>query len=176
MNVLRQIVFVGSVVAVMAAQSASADPAYKADDVVKFFTKEGALGATRGICVGTAAECQSDPGPAPSGFDMLVNFDLDSDVLTSEAKANLAEFAKALKDPRLSDARFAVEGHTDAIGAEPYNEELSVRRAKSVVSFLVEQGVPPERFETKGFGESAPRADDPFDPVNRRVETRILLR
>lgn len=157
---------------VLAISSASADPAYKADDVVNYFEKS-AKGLTRGICVGTAQECDTEP--APANFDMLVTFDVNSADLTGSAKANLLEFAKALKDPRLSVARFAVEGHTDALGTEDYNQSLSVRRAQSVVSFLTTNGVPSDRFDTKGFGETKPRVEDPLDSSNRRVETRILL-
>ncbi|MEM1046330.1 MAG: OmpA family protein [Pseudomonadota bacterium] len=154
--------------------SASADPAYKADDVVNFFTKKPGLGLTRGICVGTARECDKEAEP-PSTFDMLVTFDVGSHNLTQEAQSNLSEFAKALKDDRLEAARFAVEGHTDARGTDQYNLSLSVRRAEAVIGFLESQGIARERFEAKGFGETSPRVEDPLDAINRRVETRILL-
>lgn len=162
--------------ALLVAASASADPAYKAEDVVKFFTAQDKAGLTRGICVGTAQECDtSSPKPASSAFDMLVTFDVDSDALTATAKNNLLEFAKALKDPRLTVARFAVEGHTDASGPEEYNLDLSIRRARAVAGFLIAQGIEPDRFEATGYGETSPRVADPLDSVNRRVETRIML-
>ncbi len=172
---IRHLALVACCALMLPTTLASADPAYKADDVVNFFSKSMKGGLTRGICVGTAQECDKDLGPPPSNFDLLVNFNLNSADLTDEAKANLMEFAKAVKDPRLSVARFAVEGHTDALGPEDYNMDLSVRRAESVVSFLVSQGIPAGRFDTKGLGETAPRVADPLDSINRRVETRIIL-
>jgi outer membrane protein OmpA-like peptidoglycan-associated protein len=146
---------------------------YTAEEVVRFIAPAGELGPERGICIGTPEECATAIIAAET-FDLLVTFELNSDRLSEEAKANLREFLKALEDPRLVKANFAVEGHTDATGPEPYNQELSERRADAVVNFLREQGADPSRFVVKGFGESSPRTEDPFDPVNRRVETRIV--
>ena len=171
----RHLVFAFVGMSLIAASAASADPAYRAGDVVDFFSKSMKGGLTRGICVGTAQECDKNQEPPPSNFDMLVTFNINSAELTGDARANLLEFAKALNDPRLTVARFAVEGHTDALGPDDYNMALSIRRAESVVSFLVSRGVSPDRFDTRGFGETAPRVDDPLDSVNRRVETRIIL-
>ena len=145
---------------------------YSADEVVEFFS-EGGEGATRGICVGTAQECADQS--APSGFDVLVNFELDSATLTEEAKTNLTQVATALTDDRLSDAQFVLEGHTDASGTEAYNSVLAERRAQAVADFLVAQGVSIDRIEALGLGEGAPRVEDPFDPVNRRVEMKLKL-
>ncbi|TIR86514.1 MAG: OmpA family protein, partial [Mesorhizobium sp.] len=89
------------------------------------------------------------------------------------ARTELDEFAKALKDNRLSSFSFVVEGHTDASGSDRYNQELSQRRAKSVAAFLTANGVQATRLEAIGLGKSHPRVADPYDPVNRRVEMRI---
>lgn len=149
---------------------------YTAEQVVEFFAQSVDLGAERGICIGTAAECGTTTAPAAAaGFDLMVNFELNSDQLSDSAKANLLEFSRALEDPRLGNATFSIEGHTDATGPEGYNLQLSERRAEAVVRFLREQGADPSRFTVKGLGEGDPRSDDPFDPVNRRVETRIVV-
>ena len=148
---------------------------YTAEQVVEFFAKSADLGAERGICIGTAEECGTSTAPAAAGFDLMVNFDLNSDELSDSAKANLLEFSKALEDPRLGNATFSIEGHTDATGPEAYNLQLSERRADAVVRFLRQQGADPSRFTVKGLGEGDPRSDDPFDPINRRVETRIVV-
>lgn len=160
--------------ALTAAAPAIADPAYKAGDIVDFFIKSADLGQARGICIGTAEECEAST-PKPAGFDMMINFDLDSDRLTEQARANLNEFATALNDERLRAAKFVVEGHTDASGAESYNEGLAERRARSVTAFLLEQGVGAEKVTAVGMGERAPRVPDIYDPINRRVEMRIDL-
>jgi len=156
---------------------AAADPAYSAADIVSLFAAEAETGATRGICIGTEAECGGATAEVTSSptFDLLVTFGLDSDQLTPEAQQNLDEFAKALLDPRLSSATFAVEGHTDAIGTDEYNLTLSERRAAAVVSYLQGKGVESAKLVPKGFGEAQPKAGDPLDPDNRRVETRIVV-
>ena len=105
----------------------------------------------------------------------MVNFEKNSANLTSQAKANLDEFSKALKDPRLAAATFAVDGYTDASGTDKYNLSLSGRRAQSVVSYLTQQGVKKTKLVPKGFGEANPIAPDPYDPVNRRVETSLAV-
>jgi len=160
------------------AAGASAQPAYRKDDILKHFAPKD-LGATRGLCIGTEAECSVAGRPAApptrEAFDLVVTFDLDSDVLTEQAKANLAEFAKALKDPALATRSFLVEGHTDARGTESHNLALSERRAAAVVRFLNEQGVTKANLLAKGVGMSRPRTADPFDAANRRVETRLRL-
>jgi peptidoglycan-associated lipoprotein len=159
----------------LAPMAAVADEvSYTSEQVVEFFAQSADLGAERGICIGTAEECGTTTAPA-AGFDLMVNFELNSDELSESAKANLLEFSRALKDPRLVNATFSIEGHTDATGPESYNLQLSERRADAVVRFLREQGADASRFSVKGLGQSDPRSDDPFDPINRRVETRIVV-
>lgn len=143
------------------------------DDIVKFFAATTDLGKARGICVGTEAECGKADAPAPTGLDMLINFDLNSADLTPNARTKLAQFAEALKDNRLKAHSFTVEGYTDASGSETYNDGLSDRRARSVASFLLASGIEPSRLKARGMGESKPRVADPYDPENRRVEMRI---
>lgn len=149
------------------------------EDIVKFFAKAADLGASRGICVGTEEECKSKGEAAgvqePTGLDMMINFDLDSSQLTPDARSKLSEFAKALQDNRLKSHAFVVEGYTDASGGELYNSRLSERRAESVTTFLLSQGIESARLTATGKGESNPRVDNPYDPVNRRVEMRINL-
>lgn len=162
---------------VASATGGGADSAYVAEDIVEKFGPTVEAQLTRGVCIGTAEECaREDAGPAvePPTFDLLITFEFDSDVLSEQARTNLDEFAEALRDDRLADARFAVEGHTDAHGAERYNVGLSERRAKAVVAYLTERGADPDRLIAEGLGQDAPRTDDPFDPLNRRVEARLL--
>ena len=92
-----------------------------------------------------------------------------------DARAKLGEFAKALKDNRLKAHTFVVEGHTDASGSDVYNEGLSQRRAQSVTAFLLSNGIEQSRINAVGLGETHPRNDNPYDPVNRRVEMRIQV-
>lgn len=70
-----------------------------------------------------------------------------------------------------------VSGHTDSIGSDAANQTLSERRANSVSSYLIGQGVQRERFEVVGMGERYPVASNDTDSgraLNRRVEIRLL--
>lgn len=149
---------------------------YKADDIISHFSKSVDQGAARGICIGTAQECAGTPiVEKVKTFDLLVTFKVNSDALTSQARKNLSQFAEAIKDPRLSQASFSLEGHTDASGSESYNLGLSKRRAHSVATFLMAHGIAADRLTATGFGEFSPRSENPYAGVNRRVETRIKL-
>ncbi len=89
---------------VSAALPAAAQPTYTAKEVAEFF-----LG-TRGICVGTDAECQTGEKKGAPGFQMHVTFERDSAVLTKEAEGNLDEFAKAAKLDAFREGLFLIEG------------------------------------------------------------------
>jgi OOP family OmpA-OmpF porin len=155
---------------------AHADPAYSSQAVVKLFTKEKSakqFGASRKICLEGDPSCGQPPS-APKIFDLLVNFEFNSDHLTVSARENLSEFAKALLDPQLKGTKFEIDGHTDASGTEMYNMGLSERRAKSVVDYLASLGVDQETLVAHGFGKNKPRVPDPYSPQNRRVETHLM--
>jgi outer membrane protein OmpA-like peptidoglycan-associated protein len=68
----------------------------------------------------------------------------------------------------------AVEGHTDSVGSDEYNRQLSERRAQAAVrDYLVQQGISPDAIAASGFGKSEPVAsnDSPEgSQQNRRVE------
>lgn len=67
-------------------------------------------------------------------------------------------------------------GHTDSVGSDTYNQELSQRRADSVADYLASRGVAPQRLATAGRGESEPRASNDTESgrqLNRRVEMVI---
>lgn len=157
---------------------AQAEPAYRASDIIKHFSpaRPTNLGATRALCIGTASECpqqNQDRSRPVEGFDLRINFNYNSADLTQSARSNLDEFARALKDPTLSDARFVVEGHTDGAGSDAFNLDLSMRRARSVVEFLQAHGVSAGRIEAKGYGKQKPLVQDVLSSQNRRVETRL---
>jgi outer membrane protein OmpA-like peptidoglycan-associated protein len=101
-----------------------------------------------------------------------VLFASDEANLLPAARRRLAEVAQALKegDP---NAQIVVEGHTDGKGSPSYNLELSARRADAVRTFLVSQGVSPERTRAQGLGLTQPVADNRTAEGranNRRVE------
>ncbi|MBN2485584.1 MAG: OmpA family protein [Bacteroidales bacterium] len=73
--------------------------------------------------------------------------------------------------------RIEIDGHTDNVGSDKANLKLSEERAKSVVNYLISQGISYERLSYKGYGESmpiAPNTTDEGKARNRRVEFKIL--
>lgn len=73
--------------------------------------------------------------------------------------------------------RAELSGHTDYIGSEEYNLELSRNRANSVRSYLISKGVDPSRLTANGYGKQKPLVPDKDDNsrmINRRVEVRFL--
>ena len=73
--------------------------------------------------------------------------------------------------------QIAIEGHTDSVGTDAYNQALSEKRAQSVLDYFAGQNVNPLRLEAYGKGETAPRADNGTEAgrqLNRRVELWIL--
>jgi outer membrane protein OmpA-like peptidoglycan-associated protein len=65
-----------------------------------------------------------------------------------------------------------VAGHTDAIGSETYNQDLSERRADTIKKYLTEKyGITGGSLVTVGYGETKPKDPNaPTDPTNRRVQ------
>ena len=84
---------------------------------------------------------------------------------TLQTAANLMAADKTLK--------LEVQGHTDNVGNDVYNQTLSEARAKAVVTWLTQHGVGAERLTAKGYGKTKPVADNGSDDgraKNRRVE------
>ena len=82
-------------------------------------------------------------------------YDFDKAVLRDESKTALDEMAQLLKDNPHSVIEMS--SHTDRHGSHKYNNKLSDRRAKSVVDYLIEQGIPQERLRHKGYGKTTPK-------------------
>ena len=68
----------------------------------------------------------------------------------------------------------AVEGHTDSVGGDDYNQELSEHRAQSVRDYFVQQGIPANAIEARGFGKSEPIASNDT-PEGRQQNRRVEL-
>ena len=100
-----------------------------------------------------------------------VLFDTGSYTLKPGAREKLAKISGiVLAHPGLN---LQIEGHTDSVGADEFNQQLSERRADSVRDFLAEQGVPASSITAKGFGKTQPVASNDTAEGrqrNRRVE------
>ena len=102
-------------------------------------------------------------------------FDFDKSVLKADGKSKLDEIAGKVKDINL-EVVIAV-GHTDAVGSDAYNQDLSVRRAEAVKAYLVSKGIEKDRVYTEGKGKKQPVADNKTSDgrsKNRRVEVEVV--
>ena len=105
-------------------------------------------------------------------------FALDQFALTDQGREYLSLVAEELRREG-RDFVVSIEGHTDSIGSEAYNENLSLQRAVSAATHLVlRNGFDPARLFVKGYGETKPIADNATDDGrarNRRVEMLVLI-
>lgn len=107
-------------------------------------------------------------------FEGGILFGFDSSELRPQAREHLREFSDALSDMR--DANVLVAGHTDSVGDEDYNYDLSLRRARAAVDYLDTQGIPLDHLHMAGLGESEPVATNETEAgrqENRRVELAV---
>jgi OmpA-OmpF porin, OOP family len=104
-----------------------------------------------------------------------VNFETDSAVIAGTTSAELDEVLFVAQT--CPAVRFGVDGHTDSRARDAYNQTLSEARAASVRAWMIERGLSGDRFETAGYGETKPIADNNTDEgkaLNRRIEIRAL--
>jgi len=103
-----------------------------------------------------------------------IAFRFDSAELTDLGKGQVYLAAERLK--QAADLTLVIEGHTDAVGSDEYNQKLGKRRAETVIKELVAQGVDPSRVSAVSLGENKPLIDQNTQwarAVNRRVEFQV---
>jgi outer membrane protein OmpA-like peptidoglycan-associated protein len=123
---------------------------------------------TRGI--GPASKPQV---PSVNGATAVLNvlFASNSDRILPTYYADLAKLGQALTPILASGANVRIEGHTDSLGPDQYNQRLSQKRAESVKQYLVQNStLPPERLVAEGYGKSQPIA--PNDTPEGRSQNR----
>jgi len=129
----------------------------------------------RGIKLNGAEE---QVASAPPSVSMKVNFAFDSYALSDDIIAKLQPLGEALMSEQLIEHSFEIAGHTDSVGHEQYNHDLSGKRAISVGQYLYDNyGVDPARLQLAGYGEA--QLLDPANPSsgeNRRVEITTLVK
>jgi outer membrane protein OmpA-like peptidoglycan-associated protein len=103
------------------------------------------------------------------------------DVLFQTGKAELPR--RRIRDGQargvpeaVPDKSLLIEGYTDSVGSDSYNQELSMRRAEAVKAALMQRGVDPVRMGVRGYGEAFPVASNGSPEgraLNRRVEVVV---
>lgn len=105
-----------------------------------------------------------------------VHFATGKDTILEQSFPILLDIARVMqRNPQIELLR--IEGHTDSVGREDKNLDLSIRRAASVRRFLIESGIDESRLESVGYGQSRPIADNKTKEgraKNRRVEFTIM--
>jgi outer membrane protein OmpA-like peptidoglycan-associated protein len=104
-----------------------------------------------------------------------VNFETNKSNVLPEGYPILEHAVTVLKEN--SDIKVEIQGHTDNVGTDVYNQKLSERRAESVKDYLVKKGIDAGRISTVGFGETKPLGDNSTidgKAKNRRIEFKVL--
>jgi outer membrane protein OmpA-like peptidoglycan-associated protein len=115
--------------------------------------------------------------PTPRGLVMTLGdvlFDTGRAELKSGAGRKMDQLGQFLVEHQ--DRRVQIDGFTDSVGTDSYNEDLSQRRADAVKTALINRGVQPSRIGTEGYGKAYPVAnnnDSGGRQLNRRVEVVI---
>ncbi|WP_269808156.1 OmpA family protein [Hymenobacter psoromatis] len=100
-----------------------------------------------------------------------INFDFNKATLKTSSYAKLNQMVQIMND--YPDYSLSIAGHTDSKGADDYNLRLSYERAASARKYMLEKGIPADRIEARGYGETKPIADNKTaagQALNRRVD------
>lgn len=126
---------------------------------------------TRSLSLGEREEIAEIAATKPK-IDLEIQFEYNSADISANSMPSVQALGKALSDVNLKGSTFVVAGHTDSIGSEGYNQDLSERRADTIKKYLIEKyGIAGADLVTVGYGESKPKdANAPGDPANRRVQ------
>jgi OmpA family protein len=129
---------------------------------------------TRGIGPAQPQTPKPTGNPDKQAVALNVFFEFNSDKILQGYYGDLDKLGKVLTTPQYSVYRIQVEGYTDSVGSDSYNQRLSQRRAESVKRYLVQHfPIPVDRLVVKGLGESNPIASNDTSEgrdKNRRVE------
>ena len=124
------------------------------------------------------AEVEPEPAAEAVRVELDVKFDFDRAEVKPGSYDDIRNLADFMKEYRQTTT--VVEGHTDSVGTDAYNQRLSERRANAVRDVLVnEHGLERNRIDAVGYGESRPVADNSTEEgraINRRVEAEVEAR
>lgn len=116
---------------------------------------------------------KSDATPEPEMMQVVIYFDFNKVEIKQVNHKRLETLADFMK--RYPDLTAIIEGHTDNVGSDKYNEKLSLKRAKAVQEFMTKtHGLGAERFELKAKGESQP-AEPNTTAEGRKMNRRAIV-
>ena len=102
-----------------------------------------------------------------------INFEFDSTIIKHSSYEVLDKVAEILKtNPKI---KLVIEGHTDVVGSDEYNDWLSGARTSAVKDYLVSRGIPSETIKTFGHGKRMPLTKDD-SPEGRACNRRVILK
>ena len=119
-----------------------------------------------------SAEIERIPDGIKISFDPSVYFGYNQKTLNYTAQQNIIRVVDVLN--RYDHSLILVEGHTDAIGSEQQNQQVSEHRAKNISDYMIKKGISAERIAWIGLGEIAPVADNTTE-TGRRRNRRVHL-
>jgi len=127
--------------------------------------------STRSLSIGEREQIAAVAQTKPA-IDLEITFDYNSANISKKSLSSVQALGKALSSDDLKGATFVVAGHTDAVGGEEYNQDLSERRADAIKRYLTDKyGIAGADLVTVGYGKGKPKAGvAPTDPSNRRVQ------
>jgi outer membrane protein OmpA-like peptidoglycan-associated protein len=145
------------------------DPAVRAKEIS--FVQTVRNRKTRSLSLGEREEIAEIASSKPN-IDLEIQFDYNSADIAKTSTQAVQELGKALTSPGLKGSTFVVAGHTDGIGGEAFNQDLSERRAETIKRYLMQNyGLTGSDLVSVGYGKTKLKdANDPADPVNRRVQ------
>jgi OOP family OmpA-OmpF porin len=122
------------------------------------------------------------PAPAPRLPEYItvterIEFETDKDILLEHSKVILTNQVVSVLKANPQIRLVEIGGHTDSTGDPDYNLLLSENRAKSVMAYLISQGIEPSRLRVRGYGDTIPvqkNTTEAGKQENRRVEFRIV--
>jgi len=149
-------------------RSLSVDPQRAADNN---FINTVRNRATRSLSMDERNQLDTIAANKPK-IDLEINFDYNSASISQGSMSAVQHLGEALADPQLKGTTFIVSGHTDGIGGDAFNQDLSERRADTIKHYLVDHyHLAASDLVTVGYGKTRLKdAQNPSDPINRRVQ------
>jgi outer membrane protein OmpA-like peptidoglycan-associated protein len=145
------------------------------DEIIKALTPPPATPQTRGVRgirgIGRVeAAVSATPSSEMRDTPNSTYFQFNSAQLTPFGAHVVDEYIKALKDPTLNTYSFRIVGHTDSVGSDKYNDDLSQKRAQAVRAYMTAHGVDASKLDVLGKGKrELKNPGNPTGAENRRV-------